>query len=69
MHNIINRNRFNQDPVIYSCEKCKTVDALMGSYIALVEEGCFLENPNKYINNSYDKSEKDGAGYAICKER
>ena len=67
MYEIINKNRLNQNPVVYSCEKCKTVDALTGSYITLVEEDIFLKNPDKYINNAYEKSENDGAGYNIFK--
>ena len=31
---IINNNRFNQNPKVYSCDVCKTVNALSGSYIA-----------------------------------
>ena len=50
---IINNNRYNQDPKIYSCDKCKCVNALTGSYIAFVEEDDFLGNPIKYINNAY----------------
>lgn len=52
-----------------SCNTCKTVDALTGSYIAYVEEETFLSNPTKYINNAYDKSENDAAGYDLVKQR
>ena len=38
---------------------------LTGSYIAFVEEDKFLDNPQKYINNAYDKSENDASGYRI----
>ena len=34
-----------------------------------VEEEDFLENPEKYINNAYDKSENDARGYDIVKQR
>lgn len=64
---IINNNRFNQNPKEYICEECKTVDILNGSYIAFVEQDEFLKNPTKYINNAYDKSENDAAGYDIIK--
>ena len=37
----------------------------MGSYIAFVEEDDFLANPQKYINNAYEKSENDASGYKI----
>lgn len=69
VYDIINNNRFNQDPVVYSCEICQTVDALTGSYIAYVTEGDFLSNPSKYIDNAYDKSENDAAGYKLVKSR
>ena len=68
-YDIINDNRFNQNPKKYSCNTCKTVDALTGSYIAYVEEETFLSNPTKYINNAYDKSENDAAGYDLVKQR
>ncbi|GAB6172683.1 hypothetical protein JCM15765_21610 [Paradesulfitobacterium aromaticivorans] len=66
---IINNNRFNQNPKKYHCNTCKTVDALTGSYIAYVEEETFLANPQKYIDNAYDKSENNASGYDITKSR
>lgn len=69
MYDIINNNRFNQEPKVYSCEICKTVNSLTGSYIALVEEETFLANPTKYIDNAYEKSENDANGYVLCKQR
>src|SRR5574344_1116794 len=65
VYDIINNNRLNQDPKVYSCNKCKCVDSLQGSYIAYVEEDVFLANINKYIDNAYDKSENDANGYNI----
>lgn len=65
VYDIINNNRFNQDPPKYSCEKCKSIDRLTGSYIAFVEEDEFLDNPQEYIDNAYDKSENDASGYII----
>lgn len=69
VYDIINKNRFNQNPKVYSCNVCKTVDALSGSYIAYVEEETFLKNPSKYIDNAYDKSENDATGYNLTKTR
>lgn len=69
VYDIINNNRFNQNPKIYCCDICKTVDSLMGSYIAYVTEDDFLSNPNEYINNAYDKSENDALGYDLVKLR
>ena len=65
---IINNNRFNQTPKEYACETCRTVDALNGSYIALVDEGEFLSNPSKYIDNAFEKSQKLW-NYRLCKTR
>ena len=69
VYDIINNNRFNQNPKKYCCNVCKTVDALTGSYIAYVEEETFLQNPTKYIDNAYDKSENDASGYDLVKMR
>ena len=69
LYDIINDNRYNQNPKVYSCDVCKTVSSLNGSYIALVEEDDFLLNPEKYINNAYDKSENDASGYDLVKTR
>lgn len=55
LYRIINDNRFNETPVVYSCEKCKTVDRLSGSYISLIPEEEFLDNPAKFIENAYQK--------------
>lgn len=69
VYNIINSNRFNQNPKKYTCNICKTVNALTGSYIAYVEEETFLSDPQKYINNAFNKSENDADGYNITKTR
>lgn len=69
VYSIISENRFNQNPPTYSCEKCQTVDPLTGSYISFIEEESFLSNPQKYINNAYEKSENDASGYNLVKVR
>jgi hypothetical protein len=69
VYDIINNNRFNQNPKQYSCVVCKTVDVLTGSYIAYVDEDTFLDNPDKYINNAYNKSENDASGYDLVRTR
>jgi hypothetical protein len=66
---IISENHFNSDPAQWHCDKCKTYDWLTGSYISFIEEDEFLSNPQKYIDNAYDKSENDASGYALVKER
>lgn len=62
LYDIINKNRANQIPKKYICEKCKTINSLYGSYISFVEEDSFLKDPNKYIENAFEKSE-DVDGY------
>jgi hypothetical protein len=69
VYDIVNNNRFNQNPQKYACDVCKTVDGLTGSYIAYVEEDEFISNHEKYINNAYDKSENDANGYDLTKTR
>ena len=44
-------------------------NVMNGSYITFVEEEDFLTNPNKYIDNAYNKSEKDASEYDLQKER
>lgn len=62
IQDIISKNHFNSNPP-------KKVDGsydwLNGSYITFVEEGDFLNNPKKYIDNAYEKSENDGKGYDL----
>ena len=67
--NIISENHFNSNPEQWHCEKCKTYDWLNGSYIAFVGEADFLADPQKYINNAYDKSENDASGYDLVTQR
>ncbi|SDX73627.1 TIR domain-containing protein [Salimicrobium album] len=56
LYEIIKKNRSNQFPIKYTCDVCKNIDVLEGSFISLINEENFLENPNKYINNAYNKS-------------
>lgn len=65
VYDIINNNRFNQDPPQYNCQTCKCYDALTGSYISFIEEDDFLADINRYIENAYNKSENDASGYII----
>ena len=68
LYDIIVKNRFNQTPVEYVCEQCRTVDMLDGCYISLVEEDTFLLDPNCYIENAYEKSQRLW-NYKLCKSR
>lgn len=53
---IVNKNRYNQIPKQYSCEYCHSIDSLTGSYISIIEEDEFLNNPQRFIENAYEKS-------------
>ena len=66
---IISENHFNSNPKQWHCDKCKTYDRMNGSYIAFVEEEDFLADPQRYIDNAYDKSENDASGYDLVKQR
>lgn len=68
VYDIIKNNRYNQNPKKYSCNVCKTVNALSGSYISYVEEETFLANHNKYIENAFDKSENED-NYELTKTK
>lgn len=69
LYNIIKDNRFNlitDDK--YSCTTCKTFDQLNGSYISLIEQDRFLNDPQHFIENAYDKSKSTG-NYRLSKDR
>ncbi|SFM12455.1 MTH538 TIR-like domain [Paenibacillus sp. 1_12] len=58
LYEIINKNRFNRKTPEFTCPQCETVDTLEGSYIALINEKDFLSEPEKYIENAYEKSKR-----------
>lgn len=66
---IISNNRRNQNPVVYHCEKCHSIDRLTESYISFVDEETFLADIDTYIDNAFAKSENDAAGYDITPTR
>ncbi len=66
LYPIIVNNRCNQNPKKYFCEECRTIDALTGSYIALIKEEEFISDPQKYIDNAYEKCQNIGE-YKISK--
>lgn len=68
LYKIINDNRFNENPKVYQCNKCKTIDPLSGSYISIIEEDEFLDNPQKFIENAYEKCQAINK-YIISKTR
>lgn len=62
IQDIIAKNHFNS----YPPQKVDGLyDSLNGSYITFVEEETFLREPQKYIDNAYEKSENDGKGYNL----
>lgn len=57
LYSIINENRYNLNTGNkYACQTCKTFNQLNGSCISLIEEEEFLSDPEKYIENAFDKS-------------
>ena len=58
LYEIINENRFNLNKKVYVCDRCQTTDILSGSYISIINEDDFLEDPQKYIDNAFNKSER-----------
>ncbi|MBK6263688.1 TIR domain-containing protein [Marivirga sp. S37H4] len=69
LYDIVNNNRYNLNTDNkYSCPNCQSFDQLNGSYIALVEEENFLNNPSHYIENAYNKS-KESWNYNLSKQR
>jgi len=69
VYDIISKNRYNQIPKVYSCNTCKSVNALTGSYISYVEEDDFLNSPQEYIDSAYNKSEQSDDGYDLRREK
>jgi hypothetical protein len=69
LYPIINKNRYNlSGDDKYSCPHCQSYSQLDGSYISLIKEDVFLNNPNKYIENAYEKSQEIG-NFKITKTR
>ncbi|WP_261511553.1 TIR domain-containing protein [Chryseobacterium paludis] len=65
---ILNRNRYNlRTDDRYYCATCQSYDRLTGSYFSLIDQDEFLSDPNKYIENAYEKATNLWK-YKICKE-
>lgn len=69
VYDIINKNRFNQNPKQYFCETCKIVLEATASYISYVDEETFLNDPETHIENAFDKSEVSDENYDLTRER
>ena len=57
LYPIITNNRYKRKGRGYACDTCSSHDQLQGSYISLIDQEVFLANPEKYIENAYQKSE------------
>lgn len=68
LYEIINNNRYNQKTKEVTCDSCKCISQLDGSYIALVDEMDFMADPQKYIENAFDKSESSD-DFELTKQR
>ncbi len=68
LYSIINKNRFNLRNKSYTCPRCKTYDRLADSYISIVEENVFLQDPQRYIENAFDKA-VDSDDFDLTKQR
>lgn len=68
LYSIIKSNRFNRKEKVYACPNCRTYSQLDGSFISLVDEDDFLKDPDKYIENAFDKAEK-ADDFELVKQR
>ena len=68
LYSIVTKNRFNRKDKVYACANCQTFSQLDGSYISLIDESDFLADPNKYIENAFDKSENSD-DFDLVKQR
>ncbi|MFM2642204.1 TIR domain-containing protein [Vibrio chagasii] len=53
---VINLNRYNRKETLYHCDNCKKYNPMLDSYVSVITEDSFLNNPTYYIENAYDKS-------------
>ncbi len=58
LYPIINNNRYRRNGQAYACNNCKSHSMLDGSYISIIDEKVFLDDPDKFIENAYAKSER-----------
>ena len=68
LYEIIKNNRVNAIPKKHTCQKCKCISQLNGSYIALIDQSDFLNDPDKYIENAFEKSE-NADSFDLTKQR
>ena len=68
LYDIITKNRCNRVEKEYTCQQCKCISQLDGSYIALIDEAEFLKDADRYIENAFEKSE-DTDAFVLTKQR
>ncbi|EGQ2948427.1 TPA: TIR domain-containing protein [Staphylococcus pseudintermedius] len=65
---IISKNICNKKEKNYTCVECETINQFEGSYISFVDEEAFLQDPNSYIKNAYEKS-KMASDFEIIRKK
>ena len=68
LYPIIHKNRFNLYEKSYKCSRCRSYDRLSTSYISVIDEGDFLRNPQRYIENASEKAE-NWKDFDLAKQR
>ena len=68
LYSIINDNRLNLRNKSHKCPRCKTYDAFSASYMSIVNEDVFLQDPQRYIDNAFDKAENSD-NFHLTKQR
>ena len=68
LYSIISENRFNLRNKSYACPHCKSYDSLAASYMSIVDEGVFLQDPQRYIDNAFYKAENSD-DFDLVKQR
>jgi len=69
LYEIIINNRYNlESDDKFSCKQCKTYSQLEGSYFSLIKEEDFIADPEKYIENAYEKCQKV-QNYKLSKQK
>ena len=68
LYPIICNNRFNLRDSDYKCDSCQTYDRLSASFFSIIDEDDFLQAPQRYIDNAFDKAE-DSQDFDLTKQR
>ena len=68
LYPIIIKNRYNSKPSNWHCDNCRTFDRMKGSYISLINQSDFLNNPQYFIEDAFSKKEIGDNGYGIIRQ-